>query len=314
MDPSQPGMPPNAMGQPGGLQAGLPAMPGVPGQNGQTGFPPGMPGVPGQTSQTGFPPGIPGMPAQSMPGQTPGQNSSSNQGSYSTVGNYGSTVGTGGVVGSAPSAPGGMPQQFPGMPGPPANSQNFGGTPAYPIAQGANGMPPNYPQPGMQINPAQQSAAQNLIGSLLTTPRPGGLQALGQAQTTIGGGIAGVASKMDADSIMVYRDRTNYAEWEFIFDPSKQRFPPPNPVNGAGIGTPAAQLGSMPTGNMGIPAAQLGTPAGATPGMQGMPGTGIMGGAGTMGTAGMGATGTAGAPMGGMGATNMQPDIRPGRP
>jgi hypothetical protein len=163
----------------------------------------------------------------------------------------------------------------------------------------------------MQINPNQQSAAQNLIGSLLTTPRPGGLQNLNQGQV-MGGGIAGVASKADADSIMVYHDHTNYGQWEFIFDPSKQRYPPPNPVSGAAIGTPAAQLGSTPNGSMGTPAAQLGTPAGATPSSFGTPGASTPG----VGTpAGTPATTAGGAMpgMGGMGGTNSQPDIRPGR-
>jgi len=303
MDPAQPGM--NPPGQPGttaAIPSGMPGGTGQPGQPGQPGLPPGLPG--------GVP-GIPGAPSQ-LP---PNQNNASNQG-YSTVGNYGS-------IGSAPppntpntpnmpNTPGGTTPQFPGMPGPPANSQNFGGTPAYPITAGANGLPPNYPQPGMQINPNQQSAAQNLIGSLLTTPRPGGLQNLNQGQV-MGGGIAGVASKADADSIMVYHDRTNYDEWEFIFDPSKQRYPPPNPVSGASIGTPAAQLGSTPNGSMGTPAAQLGTPAGATPSSFGTPGASTPGvgppAAGTPATT----TGGAMPGMGGMGGTNSQPDIRPGR-
>jgi len=41
-------------------------------------------------------------------------------------------------------------------------------------------------------------------------PQPGGM--------TIGGGIAGVASKADMEGIRSYNDRTNYKEWEFLFD------------------------------------------------------------------------------------------------
>jgi hypothetical protein len=78
----------------------------------------------------------------------------------------------------------------------------------------------------------------------------------------MGSGIAGFASTADAEGIMVYNDRTNYGEWEFVFDPSKdnQVF---NPTAG-GIGTPASQLGTQP----GTPANQLGTPAGQMPGAQ----------------------------------------------
>ncbi len=38
---------------------------------------------------------------------------------------------------------------------------------------------------------------------------------------TIGGGIAGVASKLEAQGIKVYNERTKYNEWEFVYDPRK---------------------------------------------------------------------------------------------
>ena len=214
----QPAGQPIPIGQPG-QTAGLPGQPQQPGA--PPGFPSGIPGIPGQQGRGAIP-----VPGQAAPGQ---------QGGYSSVGDYGSSTGTG-----APSAP---PIQ-PGMPGPPANSQNYGGLPAYPTQQGAQGMAPPYPQPGMQINPNQQSAAASLIGNLLTTPRPGGLQGIQQQGQAMGGGIAGLASKADGDSIMIYKDHQNYSEWEFIFDPTKQKYPPPNPVTGASIGTPASQLGT----------------------------------------------------------------------
>jgi hypothetical protein len=225
--PQQPGLPnpANPVGNPGFPQPGQPVQPGQP----QPGLPPGFP-IPGQ------------VPIQ--PNQPNQANNNNNQGGYSSVGNYGSTVGTGPVTGSQPNAPGFPGQLPPGVPGPPANSQNFGGMPAYPNMPGANGTGPGYPQPGMSINPNQQSAAQNLIGNLLTTPRPGGLQGIQGMGQTIGGGIAGVASKAEGDSIMIYHDHQDYSEWEFIFDPSKAKYPPPNPVTGAAIGTPASQLGT----------------------------------------------------------------------
>jgi len=153
--------------------------------------------------------------------------------------------------------------------GPPASSQNYGGVPAYPIAPGAQGSSPGYPQPGMSMNPGQTSAAANLLNTLLTTARPGGLAGVGGQNTVIGGGIAGVASTADGDSIMVYHDHSNYSEWEFVFDPAKAKYPPPNPVGGA-IGTPAGQLGSMQGSTPGTPAGQLGNMPGSTPGTQGV--------------------------------------------
>jgi len=64
------------------------------------------------------------------------------------------------------------------------------------------------------------------------------------AMGTLGSGIAGVASNADSEGIMVYNDRKNYKEWEFVFDPAKMK-PVPNPLTGA-AGTPASQMGSMP--------------------------------------------------------------------
>ena len=73
-----------------------------------------------------------------------------------------------------------------------------------------------------------------------TTTAPGGQQ--------IGGGIAGVASKLEADSIKIYNERQKYNEWEFIYDFSKDR------KRGGAIGqTPgqprANQPGAQPVTN-----------------------------------------------------------------
>ena len=152
---------------------------------------------------------------------------------------------------------------------------------------GANGSPPGYPQPGNPIGPQGQTPnqggnqAQMMIQQILTTPRPGGMPTPNGQSPTMGVGIAGIASNADADGIMVYNDRTNYKEWEFVFDPNKYRRPP-NPVTGA-IGTPASQMGSIG-----------GSPAG-TP-VTGMPGAG-------MGGQGFGAPSSGfGAPSSGFGA------------
>ena len=111
----------------------------------------------------------------------------------------------------------------------------------------------------------------DMIGDLLRQPRPTGMptgNGTGSGNNVIGGGIAGIASKADSGSIMVYSDHSNYKEWEFIYDPMKDR-PPPNPLTGAGIpaaqlgntngqsspGTPASQLGSTAQGSQGFPSA-----------------------------------------------------------
>ena len=64
----------------------------------------------------------------------------------------------------------------------------------------------------------------------------------------MGAGIAGIASNADDDSIMVYHDRSNYGEWEFIYDPLKKRIPP-DPITGQ-IKTATSLLGQQP-GNLG---------------------------------------------------------------
>src|SRR5262249_31772918 len=101
----------------------------------------------------------------------------------------------------------------------------------------AGGLPP-----GFQTQPnAPPAAAANLINQILTSPRPGGLNGLGQpgadptqggqsaagfgnnavstltgngataaAGQVIGGGFAGVASKDEREGIKIYRERTSY--------------------------------------------------------------------------------------------------------
>jgi hypothetical protein len=41
------------------------------------------------------------------------------------------------------------------------------------------------------------------------------------AGQTIGGGIAGVATKLEEDGIKVYKDQTAYNKWEFVYDVTK---------------------------------------------------------------------------------------------
>jgi hypothetical protein len=68
---------------------------------------------------------------------------------------------------------------------------------------------------------AGANAALRLIQDLLTRPNPRGLAAIQATATPTAGppGIAGVASKLEMEGIMVYNDRSKYNEWEFIYDP-----------------------------------------------------------------------------------------------
>jgi hypothetical protein len=187
---------------------------------------------------------------------------------------------------------------------------------------GLGNVPPGAPGAGgINVSPQAQAAAANLIQGLLTQPRPGGMQGLpGQSGAIMGGGIAGVASKAEGESIMVYADHSDYGEWEFIYDPTKF-VAPANPNTGSAVGTPAQQLGSSATGP-GI-TNQVGTPvtnmAGGIGGAGGAGGfgasSGIGGAAGSGGVPGTpGSTGT-GAPTGGSSAFGQAgpPDIRPGK-
>jgi hypothetical protein len=121
-------------------------------------------------------------------------------------------------------------------------------------------------------NPAQQAAAAAIINQILMSPNPRGLAGVQGAQgNLLGGGIAGVASKAESDSIMAYNDHSKYNEWEFVYDPTKEK-PLPNPAGGRTTGTPASQMGSTPSGpspfGTGAPGVPIPNPGGqtATPG------------------------------------------------
>jgi type II secretory pathway pseudopilin PulG len=266
----QPGQLPAPQGFPG--QQGLPGQGTIPGQPVMPGMQPGRPGMPG----------IPGgmMPTNPANNTTTASGNSFVGGGGAYVGGGGAYVGGGSVTGSQPANPGqtGYPGQQPGMypgqtlpgqPGAPVNSQG-GGVSPYPTQAGSNGTPPGFPQPG--TTSGQPNAAADMIRNILTTPRPGGMpQGIPGAQT-IGGGIAGVATTAEGEGVKVYNDRSLYQEWEFIFDPAKQkRLPNPN-ATGAG-GTPAGSMnqGTQPaTTTPGASPSQFGpqpsSPMGRPPG------------------------------------------------
>ena len=199
------------------------------------GMPPGGPGgAPGVPGVPGAPP-IPGVPGQAGP-----------------IGASGLPVTAPGTDQSSDASQSGQPSgQPPGI-----------GQPALSGVPGIPGMP------GTQGNGAanMSSAAQNMLQNILTTARPGGMPN-NMPGATMGGGIAGVASKYEAEGIMVINQRTKINEWEYIFDPTKYHAPP-NPIAGA-VGTPQQPMGpgntNTNTNNPTNPTSSFGnTPGGIT--------------------------------------------------
>jgi hypothetical protein len=161
----------------------------------QAGQAPGQPLQPGQPWQ----PGQPGQPGQPYSPMQPGQ-----------------------------------PGYQPNMPGYQPNMPGVGATTGYPGGAGQPQYPPNQsPFAPSPSNPSSfnqgagmgavtgpgSTPVPDMIHNMLTQPgaRPAGLG----GQMTIGAGIAGVASTLEAQGIMSYHDRTKYNEWEFIYDPRK---------------------------------------------------------------------------------------------
>ena len=149
------------------------------------------------------------------------------------------------------------------------------------VPAGLSGMAPQqapaYPGQPLPAN-AVSAQATNLIGDLLTRPRPGGLAGLqgqmapqGAPAVTFQEGIAGVASKSEGSGVKVYKDRESFNEWEFVYD---YRQDPQVGATGAQTAQPAAggninqgQPGLTPSGILGgNPGARQVTPFGL-PGM-----------------------------------------------
>ena len=114
-----------------------------------------------------------------------------------------------------PGQPMAVPGLQPGVPGQPTMQQPPG------IVAGQI----SSPQPGATVAPVGQNPAIDMIRQMLTRPNPQGLSGVPSAAGAqpSAGGIAGVASKLEAEGIKVYHDRTKYNEWEFLYDPRLDR-------------------------------------------------------------------------------------------
>jgi hypothetical protein len=261
--------------QPQGFQ---PQFPGLPGQipPGQPGYVPPIPGQPGQPVnpnqpfQPGQPFPQPGQPPFNQPGQPPfnqpGQPFPQQPGQqpFNQPG------------GQPFPQPGGQPFNQPGQPGQPPFNQP--GQPFQPGQQPTfqpGGQQP-FPQPGGQ--PFNQPGFQNPNANPIFRPQigvggsgPGATQGQNQAFNAINnvlfqprqpaqggsvnrpnemgqGGIAGVASKYEGTGIKVYREKSKYDEWEFVFDlrNAQQGNNPNTPNNPLGPTTPPTGQGTAP--------------------------------------------------------------------
>lgn len=141
------------------------------------------------------------MPGNVPPGGAPGQA----PGAPPAIGqpSIGSSAGIGAVSAAPPPAPPAGGGMAPGM------------APPQTLQSGAPGSAPGL-GPGEGQRPGVPNEALQAIQRILTRqPAQGGAPAGGMP---IGGGIAGVASRADMEGIRVYNERTNYKEWEFLFD------------------------------------------------------------------------------------------------
>lgn len=221
----------NPQGYPGSVNpAGYPTGAGVPGSNLPPGYPVGS-GTPGVSPPAGYsnlPPGYPvgsGTPGSGLPPGYPVGSGIPGRGSTYPTGGVSNSQ-TGGTSGGISVLPGlggggsgagsGYPQGTPGTPA--AGNYPNPGQPGYP-----NYPAPGYPTPGSGVNPGTGNGddARIMIQNLLTTPKTGGLQGMGGGAMVMTGGIAGIASKFEADGIKIVNERSKIQEWEFIYDPKK---------------------------------------------------------------------------------------------
>jgi hypothetical protein len=214
------------------------------------------------------PPGFPAPPGGSPQGGMMGQPAQPGGSSFG----FGATQP---ATSPRPMAPGGASQGGFNQGGFNPGGFNQGGMPQGGFNQGGFGPQGGGQRGGGQFGgmAAPQGGAPNqavqAIRNILTNPGAGpqnmGLGGQGQRGAGQGGGLgaglAGVASKKDQEGIRVYNEKTNYKEWEFLFDAKKA-------MESAGAG------GRMPG------AGQPGMPGAGQPGMPGQPGRPAQPGAG----------------------------------
>ncbi len=125
-------------------------------------------------------------------------------------------------------------------------------------AQGG-GVPPAVGSPARTGDGQSGRSAAEIIGGLLTTPVPGGLEGIQQrrglaqganAAQGFGAGIAGVASRFEMKGIKVYEEQESIHKWEFVFD-ARQQATRSQQNAGGGRNPTVPGLGGAPTFNPG---------------------------------------------------------------
>ena len=222
--------------QPGVQQGSLQGQPGYPGIGqpgiGQPGI--GQPGV-GQPGQVQINPNFnPQFPGQGVPGQiNPNQTVNGMVGMPFAPGQQQFQIGPNGQPVAINSAGGVINSQTGGI----------GAVPTFPIqGPGANTSSfPGSPQGGVPGGPVAPNQAINMINNMLTQPRPAPnpTNTMNSSMPAGGVALAGVASKYEGPSILVYGERQRYNEWEFIFDLKENRLGGQQ-VGGPGMGGPGA--------------------------------------------------------------------------
>ncbi len=154
-------------------------------------------------------------------------------------------VGPGGAAGAATPV---QPQTMPGMPA--GTVSPDGSTPVFPGQVLAGTSSPASPTDQAQ---AGANNAIRMIQDLLTRPNPQGLLAIQAAAAPAPAGppgIAGVASRLEMEGIMVYNDRSKYNEWEFLYDPRTEvtTVLPGGAASPAGPGVPTGPGGPTQPG------------------------------------------------------------------
>ncbi|HEY3442664.1 MAG TPA: hypothetical protein VGK29_18025 [Paludibaculum sp.] len=227
--PAQPNGPPLAPPGTNPLQPVQPLQPGQ-GQVQRPGFP--QQGVGSQQGgQFGQPVG-PTPPASSTSPAQPG-------GGFGFGGGFGSGSSSGSGSGSGSSSPaltsGGQNQSQRQPGGFPGSSQSSG---AFGQGFGGGGF-----GGGNRATQGTSNQAVQAIQNMLTNPRQGGMGTGGGSASggPTQGGIVGVASKKDMEGIRLYNERSNYKEWEFLFDRKKA-------MEAAGVAGQPGQQGQQGTG------------------------------------------------------------------
>ena len=214
---------------PGGQQGtqGIPSFPLVPGQQRLAGqplqqqpyqqyMPPGQQGVNPQGYNPQYPGGVqPNGFGYASPVPTyPTTASNSQNNNFGSIG-FGTNSGNFGAGQTQINNPGGMSSG--GISGSAANLINDLLT--KPRAGGLSGIPGGEGQFGGPGGGGQSGGGGQFGG-----PGGGGLPgATGAGGQVMGSGIAGVASKYEGEGIKIYQDSNLIQEWEFIYDPAKDK-------------------------------------------------------------------------------------------